>query len=149
MGGIKGASSSGDDNGSNIDGDRQSRTTSSDQALFPGAGDQDAGGWRDEKERLLDRLFAWKAGEAWREVVLVCGAAEGRGGCGGIRSACELEVRDSAKKNRSLKLIDRVDGFDHVIVQEVSVSPRLPGRTVPELEEYAHKTTKRNPPFYI
>lgn len=53
----------------------------------------DANGWRDEKDRLLDRLFAWKAGEAWREVVLVCGAAEGRGARGGLRSACELEVR--------------------------------------------------------
>lgn len=50
-------------------------------------------GWRDEKDRLLDRLFAWKAGEAWREVVIVCGAEEGCGGRGGIRSSCELEVR--------------------------------------------------------
>lgn len=53
----------------------------------------DSSGWRDEKDRLLDRLFTWKAVEAWREVVLVCGAAEGREGRGGLRSACELEVR--------------------------------------------------------
>lgn len=53
--------------------------------------------WRDDRDRLLDRLFAWKTGEAWREVVLVCGAERGcgfRGGGGrGLRSACELEVR--------------------------------------------------------
>lgn len=86
-----------DDNRSNLKGERQSRTTSSDQDSLPDTGDRDASGWRDEKDRLLDLLFAWKAGEAWREVVLVCGAAAARGGRGGIRSACELEVRDQHK----------------------------------------------------
>lgn len=107
MGGVEAASSSIVDqpgssifdgsSSSNLEEGQQSRTASSDEALIPDTSDRDAGGWRDEKDRLLDRLFAWKAGEAWREVVLVCGAAEGRGGRGGIRSGCELEVRGRSK----------------------------------------------------
>ena len=91
-----------DDSSSSLKGDRQPGTASSDRALLPDTGDGGADGWRDERDRLLDRLFAWKAGEAWREVVLVCGAAEARGGQGGIRSACELEVRGRTQQRTSL-----------------------------------------------
>lgn len=64
------------------------------KASTSGAASDGRGGksWRDDRNRLLERLFAWKAGEAWREVVLVCGAA-GSKGHPGLRSACELEVR--------------------------------------------------------
>lgn len=48
---------------------------------------------KDDRIRLLDRLFAWKTGEVWREVVLICGASTVRGARGGLCSACELEVR--------------------------------------------------------
>lgn len=75
-------------------GDQESPAAKSSPTSSDVASGTDAHGWRDEKDRLLDRLFAWKTGEAWREVVLVCGAAaEGRSGRGGLRSACELEVR--------------------------------------------------------
>lgn len=49
--------------------------------------------WRSDRDRLLNLLFKWKTGEAWREVMLVCGAETGWGGYGGLRSSCEVEVR--------------------------------------------------------
>lgn len=49
--------------------------------------------WRSDRDRLLNVLFKWKAGEAWREVVLICGAETGCGGYVGLRSSCEVEVR--------------------------------------------------------
>lgn len=49
--------------------------------------------WGGDRDRLLDLLFAWKAGEAWREVLLLCGAEVGPGRRGGLGSACEFEVR--------------------------------------------------------
>lgn len=49
--------------------------------------------WRSDRDRLLNLLFKWKTGEAWREVVLVCGAETGWSGYGGLRSSCEVEVR--------------------------------------------------------
>lgn len=100
-----------DDGGRSLEGERQPRgksggneTTSlsgaaAAAAVIPEASNNSSnrsGSWRDGKERLLDRLFAWKSGEAWREVVLMCGAsaAEGAGGRGGgLGSACEMEVR--------------------------------------------------------
>ena len=54
---------------------------------------QGGGSWRSDRDRLLNLLFKWKASEAWREVVLVCGAETVWGEYGGLRSSCELEVR--------------------------------------------------------
>lgn len=68
----------------------------------------------DEKDRLLDRLFAWKAGEAWREVVVVCGAADAGGGREGLRSACELEV--GRKTVFSLSDVDEMDDVRQPVV---------------------------------
>lgn len=82
---------------SNLDGNPPSRSNSASIPASDVTDDTGSGG-RDERDRLLERLFAWKAGEAWREVVLVCGAAEGRGGRGGLRSACELEVRKMSQE---------------------------------------------------
>lgn len=85
---------------SNLDGKPPSRSNSASISASDVPDDTGSGsGGRDERDRLLDRLFAWKAGEAWREVVLVCGAAEGRGGRGGLRSACELEVRNVTQED--------------------------------------------------
>ncbi|CAM9986285.1 unnamed protein product [Scytosiphon promiscuus] len=62
-------------------------------------------GWGDETDRLLDLLFAWKTGEAWREVVVVCGAADGCGGRGGLSSSCELEILDSEHPGCAIRQI--------------------------------------------
>lgn len=72
-------------NEENIDGDGRSTTSSRKKDNPP----------PDDRIRLLDRLFAWKAGEVWREVVLICGTSAARGGNGYLCSACELEVRFS------------------------------------------------------
>eukprot|EP00752_Nemacystus_decipiens_P010481 g9338.t1 len=110
-----------DDKDGNLKANQQSRPTPSDQALLPGTVDREGGGWRDEKDRLLDRLFAWKAGEAWREVVLVCGAAEARGGRGGIRSSCELEVLDSKHPGCTIR---------QIVAGPITDSPRRPAPVV-------------------
>lgn len=49
--------------------------------------------WLKGRDRLLNLIFKWKTEEAWREVVLVCGAETGLGGSEGLRSSCEVEVR--------------------------------------------------------
>lgn len=68
------------------------QSTSSNGESFEGA---EGSRRQKERDRLLDCLFTWKAREAWREVVLICGATARCDGLGGLHSACELEVRKS------------------------------------------------------
>ncbi|CAM9897439.1 unnamed protein product, partial [Ectocarpus sp. 12 AP-2014] len=106
---------------SNLDGNPPSRSTSASISASDVTDDTGSGG-RDERDRLFERLFAWKAGEAWREVVLVCGAAEGRGGRGGLRSACELEVLDSKHPGCTIR---------QVVAGPITDTPGAPPRATP------------------
>lgn len=63
------------------------------EPLSAGSNSQRGPSWRSDRDRLLNLLFKWKAAEAWREVVLICGAEAGCGGYRGLRSSCEVEVR--------------------------------------------------------
>lgn len=94
------------------DGRRRSRRQQDSSTLSLGP-DEDQSiddGWRQERDRFLDRLFAWKAGEAWREALLLCGAADGGGWRGRPGSSCEIEVRDEEEHDLTVRDIAGEEG---------------------------------------
>ncbi|CAM9542409.1 unnamed protein product, partial [Chrysoparadoxa australica] len=83
-----------------------------------------------ERERLLNLLCRWKTAEAWREVVVISGVANGHS-CDGEGFSCEVLMKKKEEEEGQEQL-DRAF-IRQLIVGPITAKPSMPGAPMSQL----------------